>query len=150
MKALLLEAPKLWKQIDVPAPDKPKPGGVMLALTSRYTLDRGDDKIRQALAAKGHLIQAFRLPENAFAKNAHTEVVTDLLIIQKKAFPHEPTPEYALPPGQWVHAGKETFVDEKGESFNEYVNIPCNAVNVFNLWKLSEHRQHRAAGAVVF
>ncbi len=60
-----------------------RPGGVMVALTSTGTLDKGESHIRKALAEKAELIAAFRLPGKTHS-NAGTEVVTDLLVFQRK------------------------------------------------------------------
>lgn len=66
--------------------DNVKPGGLVVAITSRFTLDgKGKDSIRQYVAGKADLVGAFRLPNNAFAKNAGTQVVTDILIFRKRS-----------------------------------------------------------------
>ncbi len=57
---------------------------MVIALTSRFTLDKEDTVIRKALARRAELVGAVRLPDTAFKANAHTEVVTDLLIFQKR------------------------------------------------------------------
>jgi N12 class adenine-specific DNA methylase len=64
--------------------DKVAEGGLVIALTSRYTLDKEDTKIREAIARRADLVGAIRLPDTAFKANAHTEVVTDMLIFQKR------------------------------------------------------------------
>lgn len=60
------------------------PGGIMAFITSRYTMDKKDSEVRQWLARRLELLAAVRLPDNAFRKNAGTEVVTDILIFQKR------------------------------------------------------------------
>jgi N12 class adenine-specific DNA methylase len=62
--------------------DKLRPGGVAILVTSHSTLDHNDTQ-RQVLAAKSELVAAIRLPNNAFARNASTEVVTDILVLRK-------------------------------------------------------------------
>ena len=64
--------------------DKVRPGGVVAFVTSRYTLDKQGDKLRNYLADRADLIGAIRLPQTAFKKNAGTEVVTDVLFLQKR------------------------------------------------------------------
>jgi N12 class adenine-specific DNA methylase len=64
--------------------DQVRGGGVQILITSAGTLDKSDDTIRQRLAKEGKLIGAMRLPSGAFKDNAGTEVVTDVLIFQKK------------------------------------------------------------------
>ena len=61
-----------------------KPGGIIAFITSRYTLDKVDSRMRRHIAERADLLAAARLPESAFRKNAGTEVVTDVLILQKK------------------------------------------------------------------
>jgi len=64
--------------------DKIKPGGIAALITSRYTLDKQDTKVRKMIADKADLVAAFRLPSSAFKGIANTEVVTDILILRKK------------------------------------------------------------------
>ena len=61
------------------------PGGIMAFITSRYTMDKKDSEVRQWLGRRLNLLAAVRLPDTAFRKNAGTEVVTDILIFQKRA-----------------------------------------------------------------
>ena len=61
-----------------------KPGGIIAFITSRYTLDKVDSRVRRHIAERADLLAAARLPESAFRKNAGTEVVTDMLILRKK------------------------------------------------------------------
>jgi N12 class adenine-specific DNA methylase len=65
--------------------DKLRPGGVMALITSRYTMDRQDDKIRAYIAQRADLLGAIRLPNTAFAANAGTEVTTDVLFLRKRS-----------------------------------------------------------------
>lgn len=64
-----------------------RPGGVVAFITSRYTLDAKDSGPRQYLAERADLLGAVRLPNNAFRANAGTEVVSDILFLQKKEQP---------------------------------------------------------------
>ncbi|MGH9843330.1 MAG: hypothetical protein ACREEM_31710, partial [Blastocatellia bacterium] len=62
-----------------------KPGGVIAFITSRYTLDKQSPKVRRHLASHAELLAAARLPRTAFRANAGTEVVTDVLVMRKRA-----------------------------------------------------------------
>ena len=64
--------------------DSVKPGGLVMFVTSRYTMDKKDDKARAYMAERADLVGAIRLPQTAFQKNAGTEVVTDVLFLRKK------------------------------------------------------------------
>lgn len=64
--------------------DAVKPGGIVVAITSHYTLDAADGRVRGALAKKADFIGAIRLPYTAFKKSAGTEVVTDIIVFRKK------------------------------------------------------------------
>jgi N12 class adenine-specific DNA methylase len=64
-----------------------KPGGIITFITSRYTLDKVNPRVRRHIAEHAELLAVARLPENAFRKNAGTEVVTDVLILRRKASP---------------------------------------------------------------
>lgn len=65
--------------------DKVRPGGLMVFITSRYTMDKLNDKARSYLAERADLVGAIRLPQTAFKENAGTEVVTDVLFLRKRA-----------------------------------------------------------------
>jgi len=65
--------------------DKVRPGGLVVFVTSRYTMDKLDDKARAYLADRADLMGAIRLPQTAFKQNAGTEVVTDVLFLRKRA-----------------------------------------------------------------
>lgn len=64
--------------------DQVRPGGIVAFLTSRYTLDAKDEKVRRYLAQRAELLGAVRLPNNAFKANAGTEVVSDIIFLQKR------------------------------------------------------------------
>ena len=63
--------------------DKVRPGGLLLFVTSRHTLDKLDSSLRNVLAARAEFLGAIRLPNNAFKKNAGTEVTTDIVMLRK-------------------------------------------------------------------
>lgn len=64
--------------------DKIRPGGLMVFITSRYTMDKVDSRVRKILNDQADLLGAIRLPQTAFQHNAGTEVVTDVLFLRKK------------------------------------------------------------------
>jgi N12 class adenine-specific DNA methylase/SAM-dependent methyltransferase len=63
--------------------DKVRPGGLLLFVTSRHTLDKLDSSLRESLGARAELLGAIRLPNTAFKKNAGTEVTTDIVMLRK-------------------------------------------------------------------
>ena len=79
--------------------DQVRPGGIVAFVTSRYTMDAKDPAVRRYLAQRAELLGAIRLPNNAFKANAGTEVVTDIIILQKRE--HIDLSEPA-----WVQLGK--------------------------------------------
>ncbi len=64
-----------------------RPGGIIAFITSRYTLDKLNDRVRRHLAEHAELLAAVRLPAGAFAKTAGTEVIADVLILRKRTAP---------------------------------------------------------------
>ena len=89
--------------------DQVRPGGIVAFVTSRYTLDSKDSSARKHIAERADLLGAIRLPNTAFKANAGTEVVSDIIFLQKRDRPidHEP---------DWVQLGKT--VD--GFTINQY------------------------------
>ena len=89
--------------------DQVRPGGVVAFVTSRYTLDAKDSTVRRYLAQRADLLGAIRLPNTAFKANAGTEVVSDIIFLQKRDRPIEIDPD-------WVHLGQT----EDGYAINSY------------------------------
>ena len=89
--------------------DQVRPGGVVAFVTSRYTLDSKDSSARKHMAERADLLGAIRLPNNAFRANAGTDVVSDIIFLQKRDRPidHEP---------DWIQLGKT----EDGLTINSY------------------------------
>lgn len=87
-----------------------RPGGVIAFITSRYTLDKQDTRLRAWLATHAELLAAVRLPDNAFTANAGTQVVTDLLILRKRL---QPDPAAAAQV-DWLEACDATILHEGG------------------------------------
>ena len=78
--------------------DQVRPGGIVAFVTSRYTLDAKDESVRRCLAERGELLGAIRLPNNAFRANAGTDVVSDIIFLQRREQPLTELPD-------WVHVG---------------------------------------------
>ena len=78
--------------------DQVRPGGIVAFVTSRYTLDAKDESVRRYLAERGEMLGAIRLPNNAFRANAGTDVVSDIIFLQRREAPATELPE-------WVHVG---------------------------------------------
>ena len=78
--------------------DQVRPGGIVAFVTSRYTMDAKDESARRYLAERGELLGAIRLPNNAFRANAGTEVVSDIIFLQRREMPLTELPD-------WVHTG---------------------------------------------
>ena len=89
--------------------DQVRPGGVVAFVTSRYTMDKQSPEVRKYIAQRAELLGAIRLPNNAFKANAGTEVVSDIIFLQKRDRPIEIEPD-------WVHLGKNA----DGFAINSY------------------------------
>ena len=84
--------------------DQVRPGGVVAFVTSRYTMDSKDSTARKHMAERADLLGAITLPNNAFRANAGTDVVSDIIFLQKRDRPidHEPMPLPVGPFSMWV------------------------------------------------
>ena len=89
--------------------DQVRPGGVIAFVTSRYTMDKQSPEVRRHIAQRAELLGAIRLPNNAFRANAGTDVVSDILFLQKRDQPIDIEPD-------WVHLGQ----NEDGFAINSY------------------------------
>ena len=89
--------------------DQVRPGGVVAFVTSRYTMDAKDSAARKYIAQRADLLGAIRLPNNAFKANAGTDVVSDIIFLQKRDRPIDIEPE-------WVHLGENA----DGFAINQY------------------------------
>ena len=89
--------------------DQVRPGGVVAFVTSRYTMDSKDSTARKHMAERADLLGVIRLPNNAFKANAGTEVVSDIIFLQKRDRPADIEPD-------WVQLGKT----EDGFAINQY------------------------------
>jgi N12 class adenine-specific DNA methylase len=86
-----------------------RPGGVVAFVTSRYTMDAKDSAARKYIAQRADFLGAIRLPNNAFKANAGTDVVSDIIFLQKRDRPIEIEPD-------WVHLG----ANADGFAINRY------------------------------
>ena len=86
-----------------------RPGGVIAFVTSRYTMDKQSPEVRRYIAQRAELLGAIRLPNNAFRANAGTDVVSDILFLQKRDRPIEIDED-------WIHLGQS----ENGFAINSY------------------------------
>jgi len=89
--------------------DQVRPGGVVAFVTSRYTMDSKDSTARKHMAERADLLGVIRLPNNAFRANAGTDVVSDIIFLQKRDCPADIEPA-------WVQLGKT----EDGFAINQY------------------------------
>ena len=89
--------------------DKVRPGGIVAFITSKGTMDKENSAVRKYLAQRADLIGAIRLPDNAFKRNAGTEVTSDILFLQKRDRMVDMEPD-------WVHLD----TDENGIRMNRY------------------------------
>ena len=89
--------------------DQVRPGGIVAFVTSRYTMDSKDSTARKHMAESADLLGAIRLPNNAFRANAGTDVVSDIIFLQKRDRPADIEPA-------WVQLGKT----EDGFAINQY------------------------------
>ena len=89
--------------------DQVRPGGIVAFVTSRYTMDSKDSTARKHMAERADLLGAIRLPNNAFRANAGTDVVSDIIFLQKRDRPADIEPA-------WVQLGKT----EDGFDINQY------------------------------
>lgn len=89
--------------------DKVRPGGVVAFVTSKGTMDKKNPEVRRYLAQRAELLGAIRLPNNAFSKNAGTEVTSDIIFLQKRDSPIDVDRD-------WIHLG----LDENDIALNSY------------------------------
>ena len=92
-----------------------RPGGVVVFVTSRYTMDAKDSAARKYIAQRADFLGAIRLPNNAFKANAGTDVVSDIIFLQKRDRPIEIEPD-------WVHTGiwRNPGANADGFAINQY------------------------------
>lgn len=89
--------------------DKVRPGGIVAFVTSKGTMDKKNPEVRRYLAQRAELLGAIRLPNNAFTKNAGTEVTSDIIFLQKRDRPIDIERD-------WIHLG----YDDNDITLNSY------------------------------
>lgn len=112
--------------------DKVRPGGIVAFITSKGTLDKQDSTVREYLAQRADLLGAVRLPNNAFSRNAGTDVTTDILFLQKRAQSPEQVPD-------WVHLGQTA----DGIPINRYFETHPDMVLGTMAWDKSMYGNER-------
>ena len=117
--------------------DKVRPGGIVAFITSKGTLDKQDSSVREYLAQRADLLGAVRLPNNAFARNAGTEVTSDILFLQKRLEPPVQMPE-------WVNLGQT----EEGIPVNRYFEQHPEMVLGTMAWDKSMYGNERETTCV--
>ena len=101
--------------------DQVRPGGIVAFVTSRYTMDSRDESVRRYLAARGELLGAIRLPNNTFRANAGTDVVTDIIFLQRRELPLTELPD-------WVHTGDTPEGFKVNKYFLQYPEMVLGAL----------------------
>ena len=102
-----------------------KPGGIIAFITSRYTLDKKNSAIREYLARRAELLAAVRLPDTAFAANAGTQVVTDILFLRKRAQVLEGTDLPAWVNTYMLEGARETSSDDTEDDTVDKLRENC-------------------------
>jgi adenine-specific DNA methylase len=110
--------------------DQVRPGGVVALVTSKFTLDKQDPKVRKYIAQRAELLGAVRLPNDAFLKNAGTETTMDIIFLQKRDRLIDIEPE-------WVHLGRT----EDGIPVNSY--FLDNPEMMLGVMGLDEHMNNK-------
>ncbi|MCA1602348.1 MAG: N-6 DNA methylase, partial [Acidobacteria bacterium] len=95
-----------------------RPGAIIAFITSTGTLDKKDDRVRRHLSKHAELLTALRLPNSVFKQNAGTQVITDLIILRKRARPDETAPDRE----SWIHAEEAPFPRRKGGTARTIIN----------------------------
>lgn len=129
------------------AVDLVRPGGLVAVITSSHFMDSTEEKRREALARRAKLVAAYRLPEGTFRSIASTEVMTDLVILQRREIGEYATPEEIA---AWVPCTKLTDANGKVMRYYEHQQHEVHNVNnywmnqrdnVLGFWKLDYGRQ---------
>ena len=105
--------------------DQVRPGGIVAFVTSRYTMDSKNSDARRYLAQRAELLGAIRLPNSAFKANAGTEVVSDIIFLQKREHPIDMEPE-------WVHLGFSPEGFQLNSYFAEHPEMILGKLSVEN------------------
>ena len=107
-------SPSLHDYFFLKALDQVRPGGLVIGITSRFTMDKKGQAIRREMARKAELVASFRLPTGAFDEYAGTNVVTDVIILKKRASP------VSSPSDPWIELRETTVNDWNKVEYNQY------------------------------
>lgn len=120
--------PSLHDFFFLKALDQTRPGGLVVGITSAGTMDKKGRATRMEIAKKGELVAAFRLPSGAFEKYAGTAVVTDIIVLRKRA-----APLAHLADEPWIELGEtKSPAGEKFEVNSYYLNHPDHVLGTLN------------------
>ena len=106
-----------------------RPGGVMAFITSRFTMDKKEKEVREYLGRYLDLLGGVRLPNNAFKENAGTEVVTDILFMQKRHVENNVTPDWISTDWLSVPHHKNNYYG-RYQVNNYFINHPENVLGI--------------------
>lgn len=122
-------SPSLHDYFFLKAVDQVRPGGLVIGVTSAFTMDKKGEGIRRELAKKAELVAAFRLPTGAFEDYAGTKVVTDIIILKKRD-----TPLQSVNDESWVRLGATTAPSGAELSVNQYyIEHPDQVLGVMDI-----------------
>ena len=122
-------SPSLHDYFFLKAVDQVRPGGLVIGVTSAFTMDKKGEGIRRELAKKAELVAAFRLPTGAFEDYAGTKVVTDIIILKKRD-----TPLQSVNDESWVRLGTTTAPSGAELSVNQYyIEHPDQVLGVMDI-----------------
>lgn len=122
----------------VKALDQVRPGGLVVGITSSFTMDKSGKSVRIALAKKAELVAAFRLPSGSFEKYAGTAVVTDIIILKKRETALTSIEGFGPKGTPYTYAGWVDTLDaptpagEKVKINSYYVGLPANIIGRLN------------------
>ncbi|HJV52799.1 MAG TPA: helicase-related protein [Noviherbaspirillum sp.] len=121
-------SPMLHDYFFLKALDQTRPGGIVIGITSAGTMDKKDSSVRTELAKKGELVAAFRLPSGAFEEYAGTKVVTDIIVLRKRAEPA------GIVAGEgWIRSKPMATKEGTEVSVNEYYHAhPENVIGTID------------------
>jgi N12 class adenine-specific DNA methylase len=135
-------SPALHDYFFLKALDQTRPGGLVVGITSAFTMDKKDLAIRAEMARKGELVAAFRLPSGAFKEYAGTEVVTDIIILRKRA-----EPAGIVANDGWIESKPHATPEGTEVSVNEYFHK--NPDHVIGTIDFGKGTSMYASGAMV-
>lgn len=128
-------SPNLHDYFFLKALDQTRPGGIVIGLTSKGTMDKKSSSIRNELAKKAELVTAFRLPTGAFEEYAGTKVITDIIVLRKRA-----EPKGVVADEGWIKAPDFTTPEGEKLPLNEFYHAhPENVLGEIHFGKGTTH-----------